>query len=128
MTDADFKSQITRLQSRFGERAFDAEFTLLIWKDVHDMRFNDFRQVVDTFIGSRPHHKPPLQSEFREHRLLIERHRMEGEKRGPAKILNHPSMRPLADILRKDFGAVDSVKDAFEIARLKLLRGDKDPA
>lgn len=128
MTPDQFKKQIERLRSRFGERAFDNEFAALVWKVVDGMQHTDFVKCVETFIGSRSHNKPPLLSEFREQRFNIERHRMEGEKRGPAKILNHPSLRPLGDILSKEYGGgVDSVADAFKIAKLRMLK-DEEPA
>lgn len=125
MTPDQFKKQILRLQSRFGDRAFDNEFAELVWRIVDGMRHDEFVKVVETFIGARSHNKPPLLSEFREQRFNIERHRMEGDKRGPAKILNHPSMRPLGEILSQEFGGgVETAADAFRIAKLRMLKDD----
>ncbi len=126
MTQEQFKSQVSRLIKRFGDRAFDNEFVLLVWREVDTMNAFDFTRTVDVFIGSRSHNKPPLLSEFREARLAIEKNALTRDIRGACTVLQHPAMRPLADVLRKDFGAVENVKDALQIARLKLqTKGDE---
>ncbi len=128
MTQEQFKAQVSRLIKRFGDRAFDNEFVLLVWAEMQDMSSRDFVRVVDTLIGARSHNKAPLLSEIRECRLQLEKlYRGEAaHQRGPCTVLQHPAMRPLADVLRKDFGAVENVKDALAIARLKLqTKGDE---
>lgn len=129
MSPEQFKTQVERLRGRFGDKAFDNEFVKLVWRVVEGMHFVDFMKCVETFIGSRSHNKPPLLSEFRESRLAIEKHRFNREVDGAGKVLYHPSVaKPIAEVLQKDFGKVDSALDAWEIARLKIINGDKDPA
>lgn len=122
-----FVTQIKLLQDRFGEKAFNKSFVDLIWREVCTMNDNDFARTCEVFIGSRPHNKPPLLTEFREARLRYEKFAFERDLQGAAKVLNHPALRkPIAEILHRDFGAVESVKDAFEIARLKLKTQKSD--
>lgn len=129
MTPEQFKTQVERLRGRFGDKAFDNEFVKLVWRVVEGMHFVDFMKCVETFIGSRSHNKPPLLSEFREARLAIEKHRLNQSVDGAGKLLYHPALvKPIAEVLQKDFGAVNSVLEAMEVARLRALRGDKDPA
>lgn len=128
MTPEQFKSQVIRLQSRFGEKAFDNEFVKLVWREVDGMNYYDFVKVVETFIGARSHHKAPLLSEFREQRLLMDKNRVERDAQGACRILRHPSMvKPISEILNKEYGGgVDSVAEAFTVAKLRMLKGNGD--
>lgn len=129
MTQAFFLQQVKRLQVRFGERALDAEFVQLIWREVHEMSEHAFQRFCDVMIGSRSHNKPPLLSEFREARMQEQKLRFENDVRGASQSLERKApaeMREhLGKVLSAEFGKVDGVGDALAIARLRLrTRGE----
>lgn len=122
MTPEQFAPQLNRLRIRFGDRALDKEFSQLVWREVHDMSEQAFTRFVDVMIGSRPHTKPPLLAEFREARLNERKRAFDNE----VQAVTRGTLKPLADVLRPDFGGVSGVKEALEIARLRqrTKRGD----
>lgn len=133
MTEQFFKSQMTRLQTRFGAKAIDAEFVMLVWREVRDMSETGFQRACDVWIGSRTHHKPPLLSEFREARIAEDKLRLHNDTQGAVSMLKRKAPREMQESLRKalakDFGGVESVADALEIARLNhRMRDPKDSA
>lgn len=119
-----FQFQIQRLQTRFGTKAFDQEFSQLVWREVHDMSEPGFVRTVDIFIGSRSTHKPPLLSEFREARLNEKKLKFQNDLRGATEFLTKKApaemRKHLKAILSKEFGGVESVSDAFEVARMRV--------
>ncbi len=121
MMGPEFAKQMQRLQTRFGPKAFDAEFVDLVWREVKDMGEQAFTRFVDVMIGSRAPTKPPLLSEFREARLAEHKRSFDNEVRGAARTM----AKPITEVLRPAFGGVASVKEAFEIARLRLRTGGK---
>ncbi len=120
-----FSEQWKRLTSRFGDRALDDEFQKLAWREVSDMSDYDFREVVNTWIGDRPHHKPPLLSDFRSARQSREKQNFTRDLQGAAKtwgdvLVGTQARKHLDDVLEREFGGgVRSIKDAFEVARMK---------
>ena len=126
MTQDFFKAQMKRLQTHFGDRHFNPEFTQLIWREIHDMSESGFARFCDVVIGSRTHNKPPLLSEFREARLAESKRRFENEVRGAANTMFGPSGTPeerkahVLKVLSKEFGNVSSIAEALEIARMRL--------
>ncbi|MGE0525862.1 MAG: hypothetical protein AB7G93_09670 [Bdellovibrionales bacterium] len=132
MTPEFFKQQWDRLKVRFGDRAMDDEFGRLALAEVRDMSEDAFKRAVDVWIGSRPHNKPPLLSEFREARLAREKRKLEHEASGAAQTLRkapEEMKQHMRKILSQEYGGVDSVTDAFEIARIRRLSsGDGEPA
>jgi hypothetical protein len=127
MTDSYFRDQVKRLRMRFGDRAFDNEFVLLVWREVYSMSEVGFQRLVDVLIGSRSANKPPLLSDFREARIKEDKWRFDNEVKSAARVLQHPSVTaPIKEVLKRDFGGVESVKDALEIARLKLRTNKPD--
>lgn len=128
MTPQDFVADMTRLRQRFGDRAFDQSFADLVWREVHDMSAQAFTRAVDVWIGSRPHTKPPLLSEFREARMNETKRKLDQDTREAVRRVG--SVKPLADVLRPSFGGVSGVRDALEIARIRQRteRNGKDGA
>jgi len=124
MTKDFFLHQVTRLQTRFGDRAIDAEFVKLVWAEIHEMNEQDFLRAVNVWIGSRPYTKPPLLTEFREARMASSKNKFESDLRGSANFLSRKApeeMRnKLKQILSKEHGGVDSLRDALEVAKLNL--------
>lgn len=124
MNQEYFKGQIVRLKERFGEKHFDNQFVLLLWNECHDMGEAWLKRTVDTFIGSRTHNRPPLLSEFREARLAEQKLKFQNDVRSASthtrRLAPEEMIKNLNATLSKEFGAVGSVKDAFEIARLKI--------
>lgn len=124
MTQEFFKNQISRLKERFSDRAFDNQFVMLIWADCHDMAESAFKRSCDVFIGSRSPNKPPLLSEFREARLAEEKTKFENDLKGASNFLKRKApdemRKHLRAILSKEFGGVESVKDALDVARHRL--------
>lgn len=127
MTLIEFRDQIERFKKRFGEKAFDEEFIKLVWREVKDMPAHAFERTADVMIGARKHTDPPRVTDFREARLNAQKNAFDREVAGAANILRHPTLsKPLAEVLKRDFGAVDSVKDALEIARLRIKTKDRE--
>lgn len=130
MTLPFFETQTRRLITRFSNKAFDQEFLQLVWREVCDMSEAGFGRYVDVLIGSRTHLKPPLLSEFREARLNEQKLKLQNDIRGAGQFLERKAPAAMKEHVRKvlssEFGAVNSVKDAFEVARLKLLKKRDD--
>lgn len=129
-----FQAQMQRLITRFGVKAFDPEFSKLIWREVHDMSEPGFVRFCDVLIGSRTAHKPPLLSEFREARMNEEKLKFQNDlagatqtlrKRAPAEMRAH-----LRSVLTKEFGAgIETISDALELAQLRQrTEGPKEGA
>lgn len=80
MTGEIFAAQVKRLQGRFGMKAFDQQFVDLVWRECREMTDGAFITFVDVIIGSRPHTRPPLLTEFREAKLTDSNSRVRQEK------------------------------------------------
>ncbi len=119
MTEIFFITQIDRLKRRFGEKHFDIEFTKLAAIEVRSMSEMGLQRAVDVWIGSRPNHKAPLLSEFREARLNEERFTLERNARGAIQAIDAPASRGLKNILEEQYGNVTSVVEAIEYVKLK---------
>ena len=123
MTQEFFLKQISRLKARFGEKHFDHEFVQLVAREVVTMSEPAFLRFVDVTIGSRTVNKPPLLSEFREARMNEERVKFQNDVAGAAQALRRGSpeemRKNMRTVLSREFGAVDTLSDALEIARLK---------
>ena len=126
MTPSVFNAQIQRLRVRFGERAFDPELTRLIAAEVQNMTDQHFQRFVDVAIGTRHQSRPPLITDFREAAVVEQNNQFKRDLRGATQVLKRApgEMRAhLAQILSKEFGHVESVNDAREIARCRKLTG-----
>lgn len=120
MSPEFFKTQMDRLQKRFGAKAIDNEFTKLVWLDVDSMSESGFLRSVNIWIGNRSHLKPPLLSEFREARLNEEKYRLGNEAKGAADSMgNHPQMG-LRAYLAKEFPGCKSLNEAIEVRALQI--------
>lgn len=123
MTDAFFKHQVQRLRARFGEKNFDHEFIQLVWREVYDMDEQAFIKTVDVMIGTRTPNRPPLLTDFRDARLAWQKRKFDEDLRGATRFLQKRAPEEMRNHLRlvlsKDFGGVESVTDALEIAKLK---------
>ncbi len=133
MNEDFFRVQIGRLRTRFGDRAFDAEFVHLVAREVCTMSETGFARTCDVFIGSRPTNKPPLLSEFREARIREEKVRFDNEVRGAAQAMNWPAKGGLQRFLAKEYPGAKTLNEAVEIKRLrnqieKADNDDKEPA
>lgn len=118
-----FQAQMQRLITRFGQKAFDPEFSKLVWSEVRDMSEPGFVRFCDVLIGSRTAHKPPLLSEFREARMNEQKLKFENEvrdaaqslRRAPAEMREH-----LRKLLEKEMGAgIETLSDAVELVQLR---------
>lgn len=118
-----FVAQMNRLKDRFGDKAMNKSFADLVWREVYDMSEVAFAKACDVWIGNRPHTKPPLLAEFREARMNEQKHKFQDDVRGASYFLSRKSpeetRRHLKLILSKDFGGVDSVSEALEVAKHK---------
>ena len=132
MSPEFFNTQWQRLVNHFGDRAMNPEFRLLAAREVRDMPESEFQRTVDVWIGSRPHTKPPLIPDFRDARLAVQKRRFEEDVRGASNFLKKRApeemRKHLRAILSKEFGAVESVSEALEVARLryKVAQADND--
>lgn len=118
-----FKHQMTRLQTRFGNRSIDSEFVLLVWRECKDMSEQAFLRSIDLWIGSRAHNRPPLLAEFREARLFESKMKFQAEVQGAANTFNRKApaemRKHLQTVLSQAYGGVESASDALEIERHK---------
>jgi len=136
MTQEFFRTQLTRLRTRFGERNVDQEFVQLVWREVHDMSEASFKRFCDVLIGSRSANKPPLLSEFREARMNEQKLKFDNDVKAATQMLKRQApeemRKHMRQVLSRDFGAVESITDALEIARLRRRMStddnDKEPA
>jgi hypothetical protein len=127
MNQPFFLSQITRLRTRFGDKNFDNEFVKLVAAEVHDMSESGFKRFCDVLIGSRTAHKPPLLSEFREARIKENEVRFRNDVAGATRALNDPRIaKPISEVLHREFGKVESVSEAFAIAKLRLRTSESN--
>lgn len=130
MSPQAFHTQWQRLIVRFGVKSMDDELKLLVTREVHDMGETAFQRFVDVLIGSRTAHKPPLLSEFREARLAEQKLRFQNETQAAARAFTQHAPEELRanmrKVLSKEFGKVESVADALQIARLRLRTGGGD--
>lgn len=129
MTKESFLTQWQRLVNRFGAKAMDSELMRLCAVEVDTMSEANFKRTVETWIGSRPHTKPPLLSEFREARIAEEKLAFQNDVRGASNFLNRRApgeMRShLRAVLSKEFGGVENPVEAWEVARIRKLTSDK---
>lgn len=127
MNPAFFQAQIQRLITRFGQKAFDPEFCKLIWREAHDMSEQGFMRYCDVLIGSRSANKPPLLSEFREARLKEQKLKFDNDVRGATQFLKRQApeemRKHLRAVLSREYGAVESVSEALEVARIRRATG-----
>lgn len=121
MTEDFYLSQIKRLQIHFGPKAFNSENVRIYGREIAIVSDEFFRNLVDTWIGSRKNGQPPLLPDFREAKLTFERNNLKRECREASGGFNNG----LKEVLRKVY-KVDSLKEAFELERLKARLGDKD--
>lgn len=120
MNQEFFKVQWDRLVSRFGDRAMDQELMRLVAIEVGTMSQEAFRHSVDTWIGHRPHTKPPLLAEFREARLAEEKARLSRVARGAVDAMNHPAARDgLKKVLALKYPGCNSLMDAVKVQILR---------
>lgn len=127
MNEQFFREQIGRLKTRFGDRAFDAEFVKLVALEVNTMSEQAFSRTVGTFIGSRKHTDPPRLSEFREARLREEKYAFDQEVRGAANVLDWPAKGGLQRFLAREYPGAKTLNEAVEIQILRnqIARADK---
>jgi hypothetical protein len=117
MTHEFFKEQVSRLRTRFGEKAFDDEFVKLAWLEVGEMSDLGFKRTCDTFIGSKPWSQPPLLADFREARLTELRSQLKTEVATAARALFPVTKKTANEVLRPFFGEVTGVLEAWSVAR-----------
>lgn len=65
MRPDDFEMQWKRLENKFGFKAMNYELKILCSAEVINCDASDFREMVNHWVGDLPHTKPPLLTEFR---------------------------------------------------------------
>jgi hypothetical protein len=60
---SEYKQQIARLRSVYGDRNYPDERVMVLWGEVKEFPFFWFKKIVDRFIGESL--KPPMLPEFR---------------------------------------------------------------
>lgn len=118
--------QIDRLIVKWP-RAFDEETVKLIKREVLEMSDADFTYMVDHFLGTRPHTRPPLMPDFREARLAIEKTRFTKTVKQAARAVEQEGERRAVKDLMAEH-KVSNLTELFELARLqKLTEPDPGP-
>lgn len=122
-----FQEQIARLVTRFGAKAFDEEMVKLIWAEVKNAPETHLKRIVDNFIGSRGPNRPPLIIDFRESIRALEAQEFKKEVKGASDMLKKMApeqmLKHAYSVLSEDFGKIESIKDALEIAILRRRIG-----
>lgn len=123
MTMEFFLQQWQRLVNRFGAKAMDEELRRLCAIEVDVMGEGEFLNAVNVWIGSRTHMRPPLLTDFREARLAVEKRKLSKEVNAATVQLREPKemQEHLSKTLSLNYGPVESVAEAVEVARLKLI-------
>lgn len=121
MTEDFYLSQIKRLQIHFGAKAFNSETVKIFAREVAPVSNEFFRDQVDRWIGTKKHTEPPRLAEFKESKLAFDKRSFVADCRKASEGFNNG----LKEVLRKVY-KVDSLKEAFEMERLKARLGDKD--
>ncbi len=121
-------NQINRLKSRFGEKAFDDEFVTLVKNELRNMVDANVIRCVDVFIGNRPHHKPPVLSDFRDARLAEEKVKLEYCARGAMNAMSRHAQGGLQAYLAKDFPGCKTLMEAVAVRQhqIRIAKAD-DP-
>lgn len=114
-------SQINRLKSRFGEKAFDDEFVKLATRELMAMVDANVIRSIDLWIGNRPHNRPPLLADFREARLAEAKVKFEYSARESMRAFESRRLGKSAiEMLKPLVGRVSSVAEAVEVRRLQI--------
>ncbi|RYD27407.1 MAG: hypothetical protein EOP89_04835 [Lysobacteraceae bacterium] len=132
MTFPEFEVQLKRLVGRFTARHFDSEFSALLWNTVSDMSVHDFKRTVEFFMGNRKPTNPPLIPDFRDAVLTCEKREFNRDVEGAAKAVfeddgKTPGERKahVLGVLSREFGHVNSIAEAVQIARLRIRLGEE---
>ena len=104
MSPEFFSQQLHRLRLRFGEKAFDPEFTKLVLREVSPMANDDFLHMIDVMIGSRKHNHAPTLTDFREQRYKSEKEGFNRLCEGAHKALERPRQTGLKSYLALTYG------------------------
>ncbi len=122
--------QITRLKTKFGDKAFDPETVKLIFREVYSLRDDAFKRVVDTMISSRPYNRPPMVVDFREARLKEEKNKF-SELSDSLDVFTESKVNKesLQKYLKENFSGCSTLHEAVEVRRLQIqLRRVDDPS
>lgn len=118
MTEDQFKHQIQRLESTFGEKNFDLERLDLIKSEVMFLELGEFSRIVSQFIANL--RSAPLPKDFKEAVMAFKRSRGDDPRSRPEIYRPDFSNDGLAQALRKDYPGAKSLTEAIEIERFKL--------
>lgn len=122
-----FLTHIKLLQNRFGEKALNKSFVDLVWREVCTMSDFGFARTCEVFIGSRPHTKPPLLTDFREARLRDEKREFDNQVRDAASAMDWPARGGLQRFLTATYGSEcktlnQAVEMQIELNRMERLK------
>lgn len=118
MTPEQFKHQIERLESTFGEKHFDLERLDLIKSEVMFLELGEFSRIVSQFIAA--FRSAPLPKDFKEAVMAYKRNRVEDPRSKPEIFRPNFSNDGLVQALRKNYPGAKSLTDAIKIERLKI--------
>lgn len=119
MTLDQFKFQISRLESTFGERNFDTERLDLIMTSVMWMELGEFSKIVSHFIAT--FRSAPLPKDFKE-AAMIQRHRAEkSQVRDSIPIFDENFKNEgLKNLLAKDYPGCKTLMEAIEVEKHRI--------
>jgi hypothetical protein len=120
MTRECFDHQKTRLIDRFGKNNFSSEFSLLVLIECKTLTDQEFVEIVNFFIGSRPANKPPMVFDFRDARIAKERLRFQRDVDGAARAMEIEFQGGLKAYLAKAFPGCRNLDEAVEVRRLQI--------
>jgi len=120
MTDECWNRQKERLINHFGEKHYSREFCLLLAVECKSTPDSEFVHIVDTMIGSRPAHRPPLLQDFREARISLEKLRLQRDLHDAINTLNTSWPKGLQAYLAREFPGCRNIWEAIQVRKLQI--------
>lgn len=110
MEQAEFQTQVKRLQNQFGQTAYSTERCKVVWEEVKNLSAAQFARIVDRCLGE--FRQPPLLPELRE---MISKER---ERAAQARKQTHA--QDSADFWSSKFHT-DEQRQMFEMTQKRIL-------
>lgn len=116
MTEEFFQTQIQRLKTRFGEKAFDKEFVTLIARECFSMSDADFLDLVNTMIATRKHNSSPILTDFREMRIQSEKNKFGHVVSSAVKAMSAHAQGSVHEaLIRAGFHGCKTIEEALAV-------------
>lgn len=126
MTEHFFRDQMKMIVEDFGPKEYTPLRMRDIWLLCKDLTEDQFAKIVTHFRRTRMLKYPPLPTHFEEEAYRQRQTKFNREVKDTAQNMSIKKGTPeemrahMKDVLLGEFGAVDNLSDALEIARLRM--------